>query len=380
MKQGEALYQRIYEQLKDAILAGKFVKGERLPTEKELTEQYFVSRITAKRAMDQLADEGVIIRIAGKGSFIAKDYPQQIVHPMAGRRMIALVMGGYSASFGLEIVNGAIDRAEELGCHLIVKRTGSTQEKETQILSHLKESGVAGIIMQTVHGEMYNPWVLNAVYNRYPIVMLDRNLPGIDAPYVGVDNVNLSKQIGLELFRRGHRNISLIMLEDDYSSSLKDRVDGFIEASLDMGTPIHKDLWMRRLWERAEAAGISRESPESHEIYVQAIAEHLLRHPEITAVYGTEYRVSVAAWDAARRIGRRVPQDMSIVSFDFNPGNLGAYVLTHVEQPQREMGAAAVEMLIEILKGNEPEKRHHLFDGKWVEGNSLADCPAKAEG
>lgn len=147
MKQGEALYQRIYDQLKDEIQAGKFVKGERLPTEKELTEQYFVSRITAKRAMDQLAEDGVIIRIAGKGSFIAKDYPQQIIHPNAGRRMIALVMGSYSASFGLEIINGAIAKVEELGCHLIVKSSDSNQEKETQILSHLKESGVAGIIM-----------------------------------------------------------------------------------------------------------------------------------------------------------------------------------------------------------------------------------------
>lgn len=301
MKQGEALYQRIYDQLKDEIQAGKFVKGERLPTEKELTEQYFVSRITAKRAMDQLAEDGVIIRIAGKGSFIAKDYPQQIIHPNAGRRMIALVMGSYSASFGLEIINGAIAKAEELGCHLIVKSSDSNQEKETQILSHLKESGVAGIIMQTVHGELYNPWVLNAVYNHYPLVMLDRNLPGIDVPYVGVDNVNLSKQVGLELFRRGHRNISLIMLEDDYSSSLKERANGFIEASLEVGAPIHKDLWMRRLWEYAQAEGVDKEGPESHEIYVHVIAEHLLRHPEITAIYGTEYRVSVAACCAEDR-------------------------------------------------------------------------------
>lgn len=162
MKQEDTLWRRIYAELKDEVVAGKFVKGERLPTEKELTARYAVSRITAKKAMDQLAEDGVIIRIAGRGSFIAADFPQQIASQQAGRRMIALVMGGYTAAFGLEIINGAVRRAEELGCHLIVKETGNSQERETRALSHLKEAGVAGAIIQPAHGELYNPWLLGA--------------------------------------------------------------------------------------------------------------------------------------------------------------------------------------------------------------------------
>lgn len=191
--------------------------------------------------------------------------------------------------------------------------------------------------------------------------------------------MKLSRQIANELFRRGHRNIALVMLEDDYSSSLKDRSAGFIEASLEAGVPVRKELWCRRLVEEAQAAGLDKNDPASYEVYVQAIAEHLKRHPEITAIYGTEYTASMAAWDAARKIGRKIPEDISIVSFDFNTGSLGFHTLTHVEQPQQELGALSVQVLVDILRGNEIKQRLSLMDGKWVEGDSLSDAPAQNE-
>ena len=57
-----ALYQMIVEQLKYKIAQGEYKEYDKLPTEIELAEQYKVSRITSKKALDTLAAEGLIIR------------------------------------------------------------------------------------------------------------------------------------------------------------------------------------------------------------------------------------------------------------------------------------------------------------------------------
>lgn len=64
----------LYQQLKEAIVndiqQGKYKAGEKLPTEQELCEMYSVSRITTRRAVLDLVDEGILKRLQGKGTFV----------------------------------------------------------------------------------------------------------------------------------------------------------------------------------------------------------------------------------------------------------------------------------------------------------------------
>jgi GntR family transcriptional regulator of arabinose operon len=375
MKTSKTLYFQIYDDLRADIASGKYADGGQLPTEAELARQYFVSRITSKKALNKLAEDGLILRIPGRGSFVKKSCPVPAAVPThaAGKPIVALVMGGYDSSFGLEIVQGALENAEELGMHLILKDTRNDQEREAAILKSLLASGVAGIIIQPAHGELYSEAILNAVYSRFPIVMIDRYMAGIDVPFVGVDNRKLSKMAVSKLIGMGHRNISLLALEDDHASSLKERMQGFIEAFADSQLAVRKDLWLTRINDRARARGIGGGNGlSSHETYVDAVAEHLMNHPDITAILGTEYSASKAAWDAARRLGKRVPEDISIVSFDFDPGYLGLHVLSHVRQPQRAIGSCAVQAISDILNGKALEKRCFFLEGAWIEGNTIA--------
>ena len=71
----ELLYKKIYHFIKEQIESGRLRIGDRLPTEKELSEQFSVSRITSKRALVELEQEGLITRTRGKGSFVADKKP-----------------------------------------------------------------------------------------------------------------------------------------------------------------------------------------------------------------------------------------------------------------------------------------------------------------
>lgn len=79
------LYFQLYSILKRAILDGTLNKGDRVPTEQELADSFAVSRITAKRAMDELAAEGLVERRRGKGTHVIYEYRRQPVQaPLVG--------------------------------------------------------------------------------------------------------------------------------------------------------------------------------------------------------------------------------------------------------------------------------------------------------
>lgn len=64
------LYYQLYDILSEEITSGKYKVGDRLPTETQLIDYYSVSRITVRKAMNMLADEGLIIKKAGYGTFV----------------------------------------------------------------------------------------------------------------------------------------------------------------------------------------------------------------------------------------------------------------------------------------------------------------------
>lgn len=71
-------YQQIANTLREEIVSGKYEPGSQLPLEKDMCEQYNVSRITIKRAVDELVGQGLVVKRRGSGTFI-KSLEQKVV-------------------------------------------------------------------------------------------------------------------------------------------------------------------------------------------------------------------------------------------------------------------------------------------------------------
>ncbi|HUZ18459.1 MAG TPA: winged helix-turn-helix domain-containing protein, partial [Spirochaetia bacterium] len=63
-------YEEIYVELQKQFAQGKWKPGQRLPTERELSQHYGVSRPTISRVLSRLRDAGQIRRVAGAGTFV----------------------------------------------------------------------------------------------------------------------------------------------------------------------------------------------------------------------------------------------------------------------------------------------------------------------
>lgn len=68
--QNELLYSAIESDLRQKIFSGQYKPGEKLPTEAELCEMFNVSRITVRRAIQNLVDDDLLRRYRGKGTFV----------------------------------------------------------------------------------------------------------------------------------------------------------------------------------------------------------------------------------------------------------------------------------------------------------------------
>ncbi|WP_318245855.1 GntR family transcriptional regulator [Bacillus tianshenii] len=75
------LYHQLKEILKENILDQKWKPGDKIPSEHQLVEQYKVSRNTAKKAIEDLVNEGILYRVQGTGTFVNKP---KIEHSLSG--------------------------------------------------------------------------------------------------------------------------------------------------------------------------------------------------------------------------------------------------------------------------------------------------------
>jgi GntR family transcriptional regulator len=74
------IYFRIQETIRRSIVDGKFLPGDRLPSETELARDYQTTRVTVRHALSRLAYEGLIVKQPGRGTFVA--LPSSIVSPI----------------------------------------------------------------------------------------------------------------------------------------------------------------------------------------------------------------------------------------------------------------------------------------------------------
>jgi len=338
----QPMYLRIYDSILADISSGKLSPGDRVPSEKELSSRFSVSRITSKHALELLAGNKIIERFPGKGSFVAR---QEIAAKrtdigLSGKN-IGLVLPDFYETFGLGLLFGIEDRCRELGYSLILCRTLDRPELEEKAIEHLRQMNVDGIIVLPVHGENYNPSVLRLVLEHMPMSFVDRRLRGLAASFVGTNNIEAAKIGVSHLIDLGRQRIAFVSSPIRDTSAIEERREGFVEALADYGLPLDTDLWMTYV-DSFRYGIISCEQAEAN---LSQMREHLSAHPDIDAVFSVEYEGAVLAREAARSLGLKVPEDIAIVCFDCPTNCYLPPAFTHLKQHEYDIGQKALDIV-----------------------------------
>lgn len=119
------LYYKIESDLKNKIFSGHYKSGDILPSERELIDMYKVSRLTARAAVDRLATENLVVKIQGKGTFVAT--------PQLNCRMGPLYSGGEEILMRYYEVKTKVLNLKIIIPNKIVKEYLELQEKEKAV-------------------------------------------------------------------------------------------------------------------------------------------------------------------------------------------------------------------------------------------------------
>jgi DNA-binding LacI/PurR family transcriptional regulator len=343
----QPFYKNIYDFVLDAINTGKLLPGDKVPSEKELCEQFTVSRITSKRALELLTEQGYIIRFPGKGSFVAEKV-REPRKPPRGLRTIGFVISDFSDSFGTRLLFTIEKTCQDRGYYLILKRTRDSVEEEAKAIASLTAMGVDGLLMLPIHGEYYNEEILKLILGKKPLVFVDRKMRGLTAPSFSTDNITAARTGAEYLLNLGHRWIGFYSGPIKNTSTVEDRRHGFIDAYAGNSIPINEEFFCTNLIS-------SWTYPFSDREYViqdiERVKTHLASYPEISAAFAAEYNMALIVGVAAEQLGRRVPGDLSILTFDSPPSITGKSTFTHLLQDEESIGRKAVETLDAMISG-----------------------------
>ncbi|MFB1048842.1 LacI family DNA-binding transcriptional regulator [Streptomyces chrestomyceticus] len=255
----------------------------------------------------------------------------------ARTRSIGLAVSAISNPYFTEILQGVEAGALEAGYSLLIADPHDDPAHEQKVVRLLHERRVDGMIV----APSAEPagMVEYLTRRKVPAVFLDR-LVGDAYDQVCAENAAPVRQLVEHLADLGHTRIGLVAGLPGLSTTTE-RVQGYREGLRARGLPFAPEL----------LAGGNSEAEGA-----QDAIRHLLAAPEPpTAVITANNAMTIGTLRALRDLGLDVPRDIALACFDdFSWADLFAPRLTAISQPSKEIGAAAVRLLLERLE--EPDR------------------------
>ncbi len=243
-----------------------------------------------------------------------------------------------TSPFAGEIIRGAQDRAWEDEMLLLLVNTGGNQAMKRAAVETLLQRQVEGIVYATMyHREVHPPESVRHV----PTVLLDCFVADASLPSVVPDEVDGGRRATELLLARGHRRIGFINNFDPVPATLA-RLEGYKQALAAQGLPFDDRLVV-------EGESLARGGHDC--------ALELMQRPERpTAFFCFNDRMAMGAYDALRKLGLSIPNDVAVVGFD-NQEIIAAQLypaLTTMELPHYQMGQWAIGELLRLIAHGEP--------------------------
>ena len=376
------LYSKILDYLQKKIESGEYAVGDRLPTERELADQFGVSRITTKKALELLTLRGYISRKPGRGTFVIRSSGEPLPQVDAGDvklvqeaplRLVGLVVPEMSETFGLELISSIERTAYQHDILLAICRSYGRQQDEERAMQRLLKLGVEGLIIFPVNGEIYNQEILRLSFEQFPMVLIDKYLPGIPVPAVATDNKTASYNLTMHLLELGHQRVAFFSPVIKGTVTLEGRFEGFVAAMQQFGLPMLPECILTNMQSDEPIVDDTKFDPER----LETIHDYLMQHEDVTGIVATEFQVAAHVYQVAKSLGKRVPEDLSIACFDGPRVDVNGWHFTHIRQDESTIGQQAVNRLITRIDQQENASSEvEQFPARLVLGQSTTPPPA----
>ncbi|MBQ7785809.1 MAG: GntR family transcriptional regulator [Clostridia bacterium] len=341
------LYRKIYLDLKEKIQDQVYLPGAKLPYERELCELYGVKRVTIRKSLEMLAQEGLISKHMGLGSFVAQmeEPPVEQNAPADTASTILFVMRRNENDIyhNTSSCNTRIFFEMERVCRqngYLLSYVGL--DEETSLPDIVREHPVAGIFLVSSYLEQTMHEIARM---KMPAVMLNQFDPNLLS--VMPDNMGMLRQVIMHLAEMKHTRIAYVDGMPD-SHNAKERWEAFRFAMFDQGLEVDPELYFVGNWTYDGGRAAAKKMLEAEELP--------------TAVFAASDMMAAGVIEELRQSGLRVPQDISIVGYD----NLDIDVLLSPPLSSatidfKHMCQVAFERLRMVMERGDREMDHYVI-------------------
>ncbi|MBU4272539.1 MAG: GntR family transcriptional regulator [Planctomycetes bacterium] len=332
-------HRRIFEKIEAGIRSGRYVAGQRLPSEAQLVRQFNASRPTVARAMRDLETAGLVCRRAGSGSYV-----QALAEPR--NRTLGLLIQGLGETEIFEPICGEI--ARRVHAHGFSLLWGDCVPRDLHgkigqlkdVCQNYIDHKVAGVFFAPLSRCSQNDGEINLqtaeALDRagIQVVLLDRDFEEFPnrSKYdlVGVDNRQAGYLLAKHLLELGCRRIDFIS-HPLVAFSVRERIAGYCDALFDHGVQVQPEwIWRGDVEDDAFAEQVMADTAEAYVCANDLTAGHLMQR--------------------LLAKGIRVPQDVRVVGVDdVKYARLLPVPLTTARQPCRDIGTVAVATMMQRI-------------------------------
>lgn len=333
-----------------------------MPTMRQVAERAGVSPTTVSHVINQTrfvsaaTQQRVLVAMKELGyrpNILARSLRRGETHTLG------LILPDSANPFFAEIGRKIEEAAFKENYSVILCNTEGDTAKELWYVDVLGKKQVDGIIFVGT-GDQADSLLL-LFDQEIPLVLVDRDLPEVEVDAVLTDNLLGGQQATSHLIDLGHRRIGCITGPSHLTPSAQ-RVTGYRHALEDAGLPVDEGLIKRGDFH-----------PESgHTAALSLIA--LANAP--TAIFVCNDLMAIGVLFAAAEVGRRVPEDLSVVGFD--DIELASYTipsLTTISQPKSQIGRTAVKLLIERIADKSRPVQRVLLSTSLIQRRSSGGPP-----
>jgi DNA-binding LacI/PurR family transcriptional regulator/DNA-binding transcriptional regulator YhcF (GntR family) len=311
--------ERIYDDLKEEISGGAHAVGTAIPSENELAKKYRVSRFFARKALARLEEEEIVVNRRGVGRLVTRQGKkiQRLGilddHSFEFYRQHDPDMPGHV--FGWQ--QGVFKACEETGVTSIhLTKKSDTLQERLFLLQQTLESNIDALVFRigiqdrTQAGE----FLLKVKNCGVPaLCMLTQLEPADGIDYLTGDNYAVGQMLTSHLIDRGHKNIAYLFGELGNADDSYYRYRGVVDTLQEHGLPVHEGALVPVKYERVDGTWF-----KNGKYAVEKLQENQVLD-KITAMVAFNDQIAEGAISMLNQLGKRVPEDISIVAFDNDP-------------------------------------------------------------
>ena len=327
-------------------------------TVKDIAKEADVSIATVSRVLNNIGQvksskKAIVLEAAKKLGYNQNKISSTIEN---ASKTILMIIPDFENPFTSTVINGVLESINNHGYKILFASTKNFKDTLEDYMNFCQSFSLAGIISLA---SVKNPEIMEGLGRKFPMVLCSEYPENSSISFVSIDDNKASRIATEYLLSLGRSKIALVN-NSTKNKYARHRQKGFLQTMQEHNHDV-LNSWILNL------------SRIDYSLAFTNITSMLKTDNVPNAIFAVSDVYAVAAVNAAKSLGYRVPEDISVIGFDNEFISMMSYpAITTIMQPSHKIGFQSAELLFEMIESKTIDQKTIIFETELVVRESTA--------